>query len=292
MHDIAVPSIDTTAVLLQSEAGEGGSLGVAVVLLSAVAAAAIIRLGRLWRIGPDARGAEPVELGIWLLGAMLAYVAGAFGAAVPPADDPAYARLASGAVGNLAQVVVAALFLARFTRPLPLPALPASRAARAGIAGFLLITPIVAAVSIAVNGLMNLAGLPRAPEAAHATLALLAERRDPMLAALTLAHVTLLVPVAEEFVWRGMMQPGLRALLGVKAGIAVTALLFTLIHVSAIASDGLPAGLAMLAVLAVGLGILRERTGSVLAPVIVHALFNAFNVAITLMKNPAGGPTG
>jgi membrane protease YdiL (CAAX protease family) len=167
-----------------------------------------------------------------------------------------------------------------------------SRAARAGIAGFLLITPIVAAVSIAINALLTLVGLPRAPEASHATLALLAERRDPLLTALTLAHVTLLVPVAEEFVWRGMMQPGLRALMGVKAGIALTALLFTLIHVSAIATDGLPAGLAMLAVLAVGLGILRERTGSVLAPIIVHALFNAFNVAITLMKNPAGSPAG
>ena len=287
MHDIAVPSIDTTAVLLQSEAGEGGSLGVAVVLLSAVAAAAIIRLGRLWRIGPDARGAEPVELGIWLLGAMLAYVAGAFGAAVPPADDPAYARLASGAVGNLAQVVVAALFLARFTRPLPLPALPASRAARAGIAGFLLITPIVAAVSIAVNGLMALVGLPRAPEAAHATLALLAERRDPLLTALTLAHFALLVPVAEEFIWRGMVQPGIRGVLGARAAIAMTAALFTLIHWSAVAPDGRAAGLAMLLALALGLGILRERTGSVVAPIVVHALFNAFNVALTLAKNHA-----
>jgi len=288
MQGIAAPSIDMTAVLLQSEGVDLGGLLVAGMLAAGAMALGVVVQRRLWRIGPDQRGTEPVELSLWLLGAILAYIAGGFGEAAPPTEDAAYTRLVKGTVGNLAQILVASAFLARFTSPLPLPALPAARSVRAGVAGFLLLTPIVGAVSIVVNGLLELTGMPRAPEAAHTTLATLAERRDPLLTALTLAHVALLVPVAEEFIWRGMMQPWMRSVIGVKAGIAVTALLFTLIHVTAIAPDGLPAGLAMLAVLAIGLGILRERTGSLLAPVIVHALFNAFNVALTMMKSPAG----
>jgi len=286
MHDIAVPSIDASALLLQSEGPAWESFAGAAVLLAAVAAAAVVVRRGLWRVGSGPRGAEPVELGIWLVGAMLAYVAGGFGAAVPDTGDAAYTRLSAGAVGNLAQITVAAAFLGRFTNPLPRPALPASRAALEGVTAFLLVTPVAAAVSIAVNAVAVAAGLPRAPEASHATLAVLAERRDPLLAALTLAHVAVLVPVAEELIWRGMVQPWIRAIAGAWAGIALTALLFTLIHVPSIAPDGLPAGLAMLAVLSLGLGIVRERTGSALAPVVVHALFNAFNVALTLAKNP------
>jgi membrane protease YdiL (CAAX protease family) len=38
----------------------------------------------------------------------------------------------------------------------------------------------------------------------------------------------------------------------------------------------------MLVTLGFALGLLRERTGGILAPVLVHALFNAANVAMTL----------
>ena len=151
---------------------------------------------------------------------------------------------------------------------------------------FLRYWPFVAHNKLTIIPNVRCAPPPRAPKASHATLALLVERRDPLLTSLTLAHVALLVPLAEELLWRGMVQPALRALAGPWAAIGATTTLFVLIHWSAIAPEGRAAGLGMIAVLAVGLGVLRERTGSVTAPVLLHALFNAANVAIALSEKP------
>lgn len=287
MHDIAVPLIDTNAVLLQSETVDASTAWGALVIVAALAAGTAILRWRLWSIPSKPLGRLPVEVPLWMLGALVSYAAGAFGAAVSLTDDMAYARLASNVLGNGAQVVAAAIFLTRFTRPSGLPASPPFHAALAGVVAFMLITPIVASLSIALNALLVSLGQPRTPDAAHQTLAILAERRDPMLTALTLAHVALLVPIAEEFIWRGMVQPGIRSALGAWPGIAITTVLFTLIHWGALAPEGRVVGLSMLVALALGLGILRERTGSVLAPIVVHALFNALNVALTLLKSPA-----
>ena len=287
MHDIAVPSIDTNAVLLQSETVDASTAWGALVIVAALAAGTAILRWRLWSIPSKPLGRLPVEVPLWMLGALVSYAAGAFGAAVSLTDDMAYARLASNVLGNGAQVVAAAIFLTRFTRPSGLPASPPFHAALAGVVAFMLITPIVASLSIALNALLVSLGQPRTPDAAHQTLAILAERRDPMLTALTLAHVALLVPIAEEFIWRGMVQPGIRSALGAWPGIAITTVLFTLIHWGALAPEGRVVGLSMLVALALGLGILRERTGSVRAPIVVHALFNALNVALTLLKSPA-----
>lgn len=287
MHDIAVPLIDTNAVLLQSETVDASTAWGALVIVAALAAGTAILRWRLWSIPSKPLGRLPVEVPLWMLGALVSYAAGAFGAAVSLTDDMAYARLASNVLGNGAQVVAAAIFLTRFTRPSGLPASPPFHAALAGVVAFMLITPIVASLSIALNALLVSLGQPRTPDAAHQTLAILAERRDPTLTALTLAHVALLVPIAEEFIWRGMVQPGIRSALGAWPGIAITTVLFTLIHWGALAPEGRVVGLSMLVALALGLGILRERTGSVLAPIVVHALFNALNVALTLLKSPA-----
>ena len=108
-----------------------------------------------------------------------------------------------------------------------------------------------------------------------------------MLTTLTLAHVAVLVAVSEEALWRGLLQPAMRcAGLGAAGAVAATAVLFTLIHWTVIPADGRIAGLAMLFVLACALGILRERTGGLVAPITLHALFNAANVAIALAQNP------
>jgi membrane protease YdiL (CAAX protease family) len=215
------------------------------------------------------------------------YLAGSLGILASQAsDDPAYARLSVAVLGNLMQCALAVAFMLHLTRPAETPARPLRSAVIAGVAGFLLLTPLTMATSVALNELLVLLGLPRAPKASHATLALLVERRDPLLTSLTLAHVALLVPLAEELLWRGMVQPALRALAGPWAAIGATTTLFVLIHWSAIAPEGRAAGLGMIAVLAVGLGVLRERTGSVTAPVLLHALFNAANVAIALSEKP------
>jgi membrane protease YdiL (CAAX protease family) len=47
-------------------------------------------------------------------------------------------------------------------------------------------------------------------------------------------------------------------------------------------ADGRVTGLSMLFTLSMAMGILRERTGGIVAPITVHALFNAVNVAVAL----------
>ena len=154
MHDIAVPLIDTTALLLQSETDDVGSAWVAFALAAGAAAVIVIVRFRLWSVPVRPIGPRPVELPLWMVGALIAYAAGSLGTMLPATDDPAYARLASGAVGNAAQVLVAAIFLLRFTRPSDQPAASVGRALRSGIAAFMLITPIVATLSIWINALL------------------------------------------------------------------------------------------------------------------------------------------
>lgn len=105
--------------------------------------------------------------------------------------------------------------------------------------------------------------------------------------AATAAEVTrfaVIQPPLEELVFRGLIHGGLLRTawghgrrLGISAANAVTTLLFCLAHVPA--QGALWAGLVLVPSLVFGL--LRERSGSVLPPIALHALYNAgFLVAL------------
>lgn len=94
--------------------------------------------------------------------------------------------------------------------------------------------------------------------------ALLTEGRiDPWAVLLIVA----VVPVCEELLFRGVFQTALASVLRPWAAIAASATLFALAH------D--PQSWALIAAVGVGLGIVRHRTGSVLASTFFHATFNA-----------------
>ncbi len=296
MHVIAAISIDAPALLLQSNGDSAvadaaataapWAMAAVVGLLAVASLVAVVRL-RLWRMPAEASGRIPRDPAIGALAMMFALVAGALAAAAAGGAaiaDPAYARLATGALSNLAQAAVALLVIhSVLSRPGAAPAMPVRRAALHGAAALALVFPVIAALSIAINAALAAFGLPKAPDASHETLQLLVERRDPLLTTLTLLHVAVLVAVSEEALWRGLLQPSMRrAGLGAAGAVSATALLFTSIHWSMIPAEGRAAGLAMLFVLACALGILRERTGGLAAPIALHALFNAANVAIAL----------
>lgn len=77
-------------------------------------------------------------------------------------------------------------------------------------------------------------------------------------------------PVAEELFFRGLVQTLLANLMaGRWVPLLITSLIFGLVHFSQ------PQAVPALIVLAVLLGYAYERTGSVLVPVMIHALFNA-----------------
>ena len=95
--------------------------------------------------------------------------------------------------------------------------------------------------------------------------------------------VVLLVPLIEEVMYRGIIQESLRRL-GVHAWMAIicTSGLFALMHLPALPPNAHHA-LAALFVLSLFFGWLYERTGRLIAPVTLHAAFNAGNLLLASM---------
>lgn len=92
---------------------------------------------------------------------------------------------------------------------------------------------------------------------------------------LVLAVVCVFGPVAEEIVFRGYLQTGLRGLIGARAGLLITSLLFGLMH-------GLELALP-LACMGAFFGYLREQDDGMLAPIAAHVLHNSATVLTTSM---------
>ena len=260
-------------------------------MAAALAAVTVIGRRRLLQCPAAASGRIPADTAIGVLAWIGFYLVGALGIVVAdaiiagsPSMDIDYARLLRGAAGNLTQAIAALLMMRSqlFVSGNRLP-VSADRAILTGVVGFLLVAPIVAGVAIVISLAMTALGNPPVPEVTHETLAILRDRRELLFTTLTLAHVVVLVPVAEEIGYRALLQGAIRrAGLGGVAAAAGTSAIFTLMHWSVLAPEGRVAGLAMLFLLGMALGILRDRTGGLLAPILLHALFNAANVAIAL----------
>jgi membrane protease YdiL (CAAX protease family) len=84
-----------------------------------------------------------------------------------------------------------------------------------------------------------------------------------------------IAPVFEELLFRGFAYPVLKQRWGACKALVVVSVAFAAIHLH------LPS-LAPLFALAVGLGLAYELTGSLLAPITMHVLFNAANVLMIL----------
>jgi membrane protease YdiL (CAAX protease family) len=99
----------------------------------------------------------------------------------------------------------------------------------------------------------------------------------------------LLVGPIEELLFRGVAQGVLRRTFGVRAAIVLASSMFGLIHW--VALSGTPvekfAYVAIAALLGVVLGVLYERTESILAPALAHGVYNS-----TLFAIQYAGATG
>lgn len=91
-----------------------------------------------------------------------------------------------------------------------------------------------------------------------------------------------LAPLAEEFIFRGLLFSGFKKIGWPKCGWIVVSLLFAAIHASA------PIFLPLF-VFALTLTWLYEKTEGLLAPVIAHSLFNAANLGLLVIQLKLGG---
>ena len=98
---------------------------------------------------------------------------------------------------------------------------------------------------------------------------------SPLNKATAIALAVLVAPLTEEFIFRGFFYGVLKRHFGQLAGMAASAAFFAAVH------QNIPA-IPALFVLAVGFTLAYELTGSLWAPVLMHALFNGVSVVVIL----------
>jgi ABC-2 type transport system permease protein len=79
-------------------------------------------------------------------------------------------------------------------------------------------------------------------------------------------------PLCEEFIFRGLIFGGLRRSMGLAPGMVMSAALFAIVHP--------PVSLAPVFVLGLATAFVYDRTRALLAPVLVHAVYNGVLLAV------------
>ena len=138
-------------------------------------------------------------------------------------------------------------------------------AVRFAFRSYLFSLPLLALLLFAVAWALNLFGIQPPPQPIF-TLYLSEERTRVVQFLLLLAVMA--GPIAEEMFFRGILYGWLRKRIGVTQGLFLSALLFALLHMDAV---------AFLPILGLGLlfGWVYERTGSLAAPISIHIFHNA-----------------
>lgn len=152
-------------------------------------------------------------------------------------------------------------------------------AARAGWT-LLAVIPMVMGMGALVSGIGQWLGHPP-PDFGHDLLRVMCDSDSELARTILILTAVLAAPLLEEIIFRGLVQSVLVGALGTDRrwiAIVLASALFTAIHGS-VAWQSIPA----LMVLAVTLGWLYERTGSLFPCILVHAGFNAFNTAMALL---------
>ena len=138
----------------------------------------------------------------------------------------------------------------------------------------LAVTPVMVDLKMISEILLEKMGWPVADQRA---VELFSNAQSAWLRVYLGIFAVVIAPVAEEFVFRGLIFSGLKKLGWPKCAWLGASLLFALIHFSA------PIFLPLF-VLALALTWLYERTEGLLAPMAAHSLFNAVNLMILLTQ--------
>jgi len=139
--------------------------------------------------------------------------------------------------------------------------LPIQDAIIQGINGWLTVVPFVLLVSLIMNILID------NQNGSNPLLEIVLNNNNYLSFILLFATTTILAPLFEEIIFRGILLPTLSRDFGVIFGILISAFIFALAHLSL-------GEMPPLFVLGIGLGITRIASGSLLSSVIMHSLWN------------------
>ncbi len=152
------------------------------------------------------------------------------------------------------------------------------REAAGGVVGLGVALPMALGLSVVVTHFGQVVLRSPAPEIGHDLLEILFQPAELWVRIGLLASAVVVAPVLEELIFRGLVQTALGEILGWERRwlvVLIASGVFAAVHI------GQPwQVLPSLFVLAVVMGWLYERSGSLLGPVLIHVGFNAINVAL------------
>lgn len=277
-----------------SAAGLASLLWAIVLILGSALLLLVIRRLRARRSPAPARDVSGLPWWIWLFGGMAVLLAQGAGASL---GEMAAARLALtdlpartlvGTGGLLASGLAGAALIVLVARGLPAGGQRAGLRVGAGDlhvgAGcFLVVLPLLWGASIGaawVHGAVT--GSPPDP-IAHDTLRQIREDWGDPWILLTVVLAIAGAPIVEEMVYRVFLQSMVLSITRRPwAAVLVTATLFALMHRAM--PEPVPwHAIGVLWILGFGLGVAYERTGRLGVPIVMHALFNAGNIALAVL---------
>lgn len=147
----------------------------------------------------------------------------------------------------------------------------------AGWLSLFLMVPVAVLSTIVLASVMDTAGLVKWIEGIEGgdgrqeVVKAFTETDSPLMLGLLSLVAVVVAPVTEEVIFRGYLYPVMKRFTGQSAGILVSALLFAAVHHNAVA-------ILPLAWLAILLAMSYEWTGSIWAPIAIHATFNSITV--------------
>lgn len=148
-----------------------------------------------------------------------------------------------------------------------------------GFLTFLVAMPFVTGINFCWGLFLTRMGLP---DEKQELVSILENTHSPVLQGLFVLVATLLVPAAEEVLFRGGLFRYLRTRIPRWAAVASTSVVFGALHVQwSNHMGGLPSLLPLI-VLAAVFCVAYERTGSIATPIVAHALFNLNMIVLVI----------
>lgn len=147
------------------------------------------------------------------------------------------------------------------------------RSVPAALAAYVGILPVIFVTALAVHLFFYWAGYP---VTLQDVVIIFMEPQPDLSLALLLALAILVAPVVEEMLFRGVLLPALMKKMSAGAAVAVSSLVFSVLHFH------LPSTVPLF-VLSTVLSLLYIHARSLWAPIMLHALFNGASVAMVLL---------
>jgi membrane protease YdiL (CAAX protease family) len=152
-----------------------------------------------------------------------------------------------------------------------------------GAVGFLIAIPLIQTGAILGQAVQQWLS-PTPPNLiAHETLDALVSMTPDIWWWMVAANAVIGAPIIEEILYRGFLQQALRrGGVGAWPAIVLTGSIFALMHYTVLPPDTAISALTALLLLAIALGMIRERTGRIAPCMVAHGMFNALNLGLAV----------